>query len=370
MELAFVDIGWLVTNETHAWEQRALTDENNGKYRRNVYPKTWLFPPVTRPFGSLRLSAPRESERFLEYRFTSGWNNTCVVAHWDHRLEIWRYRDSGPTVAPCDTVSVDLVRRSRYPNGSSVEELTSSDERLVAVGRFEDDSLVSYSVMPSSVMPSKTMVHKATAHEWMDAAAHHHGDDRAAPAEPLDAPAEPLDADLYYINLQRRPDRNAALLRQLDRVGYDRAHVHRINATAHADGAAGCLLSHVAALEAVVARAEAAGGGGGVGGGRPFALVLEDDFEWNDAALARAAARRLRAAGQLVGDPARVPRRAAAAARRRARRPLRVGGGVLHHLGLHDSQLVRAEAPRALPERRPRAPRPRRKRLALLGSRR
>ena len=157
----FVDIGWLVTNETHAWEQRALTGENNGKYRRNVYPKTWLFPPVTRPFGSLRLSAPRESERFLEYRFTSGWNNTCVVAHWDHRLEIWRYRDSGPTVAPCDTVSVDLVRRSRYPNGSSVEELTSSDERLVAVGRFEDDSLVSYSVMPSSVMPSKTMVHEA-----------------------------------------------------------------------------------------------------------------------------------------------------------------------------------------------------------------
>ena len=105
-------------------------------------------------------------------------------------------------------------------------------------------------------------------------------DDAAAAA----ASAEPLDADLYYINLQRRPDRNAALLRQLDRVGYDRAHVHRINATAHADGAAGCLLSHVAALEAVVARAAAAGGGGG---GRPFALVLEDDFEWSDAAVAR-----------------------------------------------------------------------------------
>ena len=113
------------------------------------------------------------------------------------------------------------------------------------------------------------------------------------------ASAEPLDADLYYINLQRRPDRNAALLRQLDRVGYDRAHVHRINATAHADGAAGCLLSHVAALEAVVARAEAAGGGGGVGGGRPFALVLEDDFEWNDAALART---RLRAAFALQAN--------------------------------------------------------------------
>ena len=137
------------------------------------------------------------------------------------------------------------------------------------------------------------MVHEATAHEWMHAAAHHHGDDRAAPAEPLDA-------DLYYINLQRRPDRNAALLRQLDRVGYDRAHVHRINATAHADDPmAGCLLSHVAALEAVVARAEAAGGGGGVGGGRPFALVLEDDFEWSDAAVAR---ERLRAAFALQAN--------------------------------------------------------------------
>ena len=108
--------------------------------------------------------------------------------------------------------------------------------------------------------------------------------------------AEPLDADLYYINLQRRPDRNAALLRQLDRVGYDRAHVHRINATAHADGAAGCLLSHVAALEAVVARAAAAGGGGG---GRPVALVLEDDFEWSDAAVAR---ERLRAAFALQAN--------------------------------------------------------------------
>ena len=97
------------------------------------------------------------------------------------------------------------------------------------------------------------------------------------------ASAEPLDADLYYINLQRRPDRTRRCSASSIASGYDRAHVHRINATAHADGAAGCLLSHVAALEAVVARAAAAGGGGG----RPFALVLEDDFEWSDAAVAR-----------------------------------------------------------------------------------
>ena len=122
-------------------------------------------------------------------------------------------------------------------------------------------------------------------------------DATATAAAAAAASAEPLDADLYYINLQRRPDRNAALLRQLDRVGYDRAHVHRINATAHADGAAGCLLSHVAALEAVVARAAAAGGGGG--GGRPFALVLEDDFEWSDEAVAR---ERLRAAFALQAN--------------------------------------------------------------------
>ena len=139
-------------------------------------------------------------------------------------------------------------------------------------------------------------------------------DDAAAAAA---SSAEPLDADLYYINLQRRPDRNAALLRQLDRVGYDRAHVHRINATAHADGAAGCLLSHVAALEAVVARAAAGGGGGG---GRPFALVLEDDVAWSDAA------HRARPADSSSRAPALRPRRA----RRyycRQRRSTRYGEG-------------------------------------------
>lgn len=117
----FVDIGWLVNNATHTWEERSA----EYRYRRHVYPREWIFPSVRRPFGPLLLSAPRNAARLLAQRFGPTWSHTCVVNHWDHRLERWRYRGVGKnTRAPCDAVpDTKLVRRRAYINGTSVEWL-------------------------------------------------------------------------------------------------------------------------------------------------------------------------------------------------------------------------------------------------------
>ena len=174
-------------------------------------------------------------------------------------------------------------------------------------------------------------------------------------------------ADLYYINLQRRPDRNAALLRQLDRVGYDRAHVHRINATAHADGAAGCLLSRVARWRrSSRARRRRRRRRRPARRARPRGRLRVV----RRGGGARAAARRLRAAGQLAvillacrGVPA--PLRDGALAGR-----YESAAGVLHHLGLQRfAPRTRRSSSSASGAPTARAA-PRRKHLALLGRRR
>ena len=116
----FIDIGWLVQNATHSWEQRSVEK----RYMRHVYPSGWLFPPVLRPFGELVLSAPRQSERVLEYRFGHDWSRMCVVNHWNHKLENWRYNNSHEnTRLLCDILNVNLVHRVSFKNGTSFEWL-------------------------------------------------------------------------------------------------------------------------------------------------------------------------------------------------------------------------------------------------------
>jgi glycosyl transferase, family 25 len=74
--------------------------------------------------------------------------------------------------------------------------------------------------------------------------------------------------DLFYINLRHRADRRAQLLAELDRIGYPAAKVHRIEAERRQNGALGCGLSHIRALEEVRRR------------GLQRAIILEDDFMW------------------------------------------------------------------------------------------
>ena len=57
---------------------------------------------------------------------------------------------------------------------------------------------------------------------------------------------------------------------QLASVGHDNAHVHHFPAIANADGAYGCMLSHMAVLEKIIQ------------GDAPLGIVMEDDFTFFD----------------------------------------------------------------------------------------
>ena len=116
----FLDIGWLAQNRTHVWERRSVEP----RYRGHVYPREWVFPSVRRPYGPLVLAAPRAAARLLAYRFGPEWARWCVVNHWDHRRERWRYAGKEEnTRLPCAEVAdLDLVQqRGEDSGGRSVE---------------------------------------------------------------------------------------------------------------------------------------------------------------------------------------------------------------------------------------------------------
>ena len=102
----FIDIGWLDRNATHAWEMRSLGDVR--KYKGHIYPLDMLLPPANRQFMNLMLSVPHDSEAFLRMRLGNDWNNRCVKANWDHKLERIRDRSIGNgdavTVIQCSQI--------------------------------------------------------------------------------------------------------------------------------------------------------------------------------------------------------------------------------------------------------------------------
>ena len=117
----FVDIGWLITNATHAWEQRS----SETRYRRHIYPIDWLFPSVRRPFGPFVLRAPHSSRQLLQYRYGNQWDTRCVAHHWDHRLEKWRFPPTPDEVTStnCNLLAVARVERSSQGPHHLVETL-------------------------------------------------------------------------------------------------------------------------------------------------------------------------------------------------------------------------------------------------------
>ena len=77
---------------------------------------------------------------------------------------------------------------------------------------------------------------------------------------------EYIDA-ILYINLDHRIDRNEHILQEIHKVCTDPQKIHRIDAIKHNEGALGCGLSHIKALEYALEHPE-----------WTIVLILEDDF--------------------------------------------------------------------------------------------
>lgn len=73
---------------------------------------------------------------------------------------------------------------------------------------------------------------------------------------------------LFYINLAHRTDSKERLIGELEKVHYPHARIHRINAVGKKNGALGCGLSHIKALEQIQEM------------NLKEAIILEDDFVW------------------------------------------------------------------------------------------
>lgn len=75
---------------------------------------------------------------------------------------------------------------------------------------------------------------------------------------------------ILYINLAHRTDRNEHILNELSKV-CNSSYIHRIDAIKHDQGAIGCGLSHIKALEYALSHSE-----------WKSVLIVEDDFTWKE----------------------------------------------------------------------------------------
>jgi len=75
---------------------------------------------------------------------------------------------------------------------------------------------------------------------------------------------------ILYINLEHRVDRKKHILHEINKLGKDASHIHRIDAVKHSEGALGCSLSHIKALQYALDHPE-----------WNTVLILEDDFTFH-----------------------------------------------------------------------------------------
>jgi len=75
---------------------------------------------------------------------------------------------------------------------------------------------------------------------------------------------------ILYINLEHRADRKEHILNEINKLGKDASYVHRIDAVKHSEGALGCSLSHIKALQYALDHPE-----------WNTVIVLEDDFTFH-----------------------------------------------------------------------------------------
>lgn len=74
--------------------------------------------------------------------------------------------------------------------------------------------------------------------------------------------------ELYFINLKERPDRLSKIKNELNKMDYPKGKIIRVDAIKKKDGALGCGLSHLKALEM------------GLNSVNDFIIILEDDFKF------------------------------------------------------------------------------------------
>ena len=74
--------------------------------------------------------------------------------------------------------------------------------------------------------------------------------------------------ELYFINLTERSDRLFKIKNELNKIGYPEEKIIRVDAIKKKDGALGCGLSHIKALEM------------GLNSMNDFIIILEDDFNF------------------------------------------------------------------------------------------
>jgi len=72
---------------------------------------------------------------------------------------------------------------------------------------------------------------------------------------------------IFYINLQSRPDRNEHFLKEISKLYQEKTKLIRIDAIYNKNGAIGCTLSHIKALETFMANPE-----------WKTCIIFEDDF--------------------------------------------------------------------------------------------
>ena len=72
---------------------------------------------------------------------------------------------------------------------------------------------------------------------------------------------------ILYINLEHRADRKEHILHEINKLGKDVSHIHRIDAVKNSNGALGCSLSHIKALQYALEHPE-----------WNTILIVEDDF--------------------------------------------------------------------------------------------
>ena len=78
---------------------------------------------------------------------------------------------------------------------------------------------------------------------------------------------------LFYINLKHRKDRLKHVTKQLENVQYPTEYIHRVEATRKKNGALGCGLSHIDALEQLHKTLK---------GKHDYGIIMEDDFTWKN----------------------------------------------------------------------------------------
>ena len=73
---------------------------------------------------------------------------------------------------------------------------------------------------------------------------------------------------IYFINLDRRPDRLAEITGELAKINTPAEKIIRVSGMDHQFGIYGCAMSHIAAIEHFIAS------------GKNKCMIFEDDFEW------------------------------------------------------------------------------------------